>query len=80
MTVTGWTLALLLVSTRSQAASQACLGTGRPLVIVDETLIGLINPEGFENQLRTALCLPLGDRCEQQVAIPVGRHGRSRLY
>lgn len=51
--------ALLLVPAAAEAGSQSCLGTGKPLVIVDETFVVVANPEGVENQLRTALCLPL---------------------
>ncbi len=49
----------VLMSAPAYAGSQSCLGTGKPLVIIDETLVGVVNPEGGENQLRVAYCLPL---------------------
>ena len=54
-------LGLLLTPARSEAGAQSCLGTARPLVIIDETFVGVVNPEGVENQLRTSLCLPISD-------------------
>lgn len=39
-----------------------CLGRGTAQWMVDETLVAVANPEGFENQLRANACLPLTDR------------------
>jgi hypothetical protein len=41
------------------AQPEQCLGAGQRQWIIDNTLVGVVNPEGFENQLRLALCLPL---------------------
>jgi len=41
------------------ARPEHCLGTAQRQWVIDETLIGVVNPEGFEHQLRVALCLPL---------------------
>ena len=43
----------------AQAEPRQCLGTGGSLLIVDETLGISLNPDGFENQLKTTLCQPL---------------------
>ena len=43
-------------------AGKQCLGTGGSLLIVDETLVFSLNPDGPENQLKATLCMPLIDR------------------
>lgn len=59
----GGLLAALLVTGLAPAPAlgrpEACLGTGKRQRIVDNTLVGVMNPEGFEDQLRLAWCFPL---------------------
>ncbi len=46
----------------AHAAPAQCLGTGGSLVIVDETLVISLAPDGFENQVKSTLCVPLIQR------------------
>jgi hypothetical protein len=51
--------AAMLLSGIASAAPLQCLGRGSSQWQVDETLLLVANPEGFENQLRANLCVPL---------------------
>lgn len=52
-------LAGLLVAANALAEPRQCLGTGGTLVILDETFVVSLAPDGFENQLKVARCAPL---------------------
>jgi hypothetical protein len=54
-------VATLLLAPLAEAGTQSCLDTGHAQFIIDETLLGIVNPEGFENQLRAARCTPMFD-------------------
>lgn len=55
-------LLIVLIALTAQAAPSQCLGTGGSLVIIDETLVINLGPDGFENQLKATLCKPLIQR------------------
>lgn len=46
----------------ARAAASQCLGTGGSLLILDETFVVSLAPDGFENQLKASLCKPLIQR------------------
>lgn len=48
-----------IAAVSAQAAPAQCLGTGGSLLILDETLVITLAPDGFENQLKGSLCKPL---------------------
>ncbi len=52
---------LALVPLAATAEPQQCLGRGKSQWLVDNTFLVVANPEGFENQLRANICLPLYD-------------------
>jgi hypothetical protein len=49
----------VVVPAAASAEPQQCLGRGTAQWLVDETFLVVANPEGFENQLRANVCLPL---------------------
>ncbi|MGC4120737.1 MAG: hypothetical protein QM765_40395 [Myxococcales bacterium] len=53
--------AALFASSPALAQPAQCLGTGQAKYVVDSTLLGLINPLGFEEQLTAKACYPLID-------------------
>ena len=44
------------------AQSHACLGRGETTRVLDEVLLAVVNPEGFENQLHLGVCTPISRR------------------
>jgi hypothetical protein len=53
--------AVLLAASPALAQPAQCLARGTAQWVVDSTLLGLINPLGFEEQLTAKACLPLID-------------------
>lgn len=52
-------LAAALAASPALAQPAQCLGTGEAKYVVDSTLLGLVNPLGFEEQLTAKACHPL---------------------
>jgi hypothetical protein len=56
-------LVLLIVAPAiARAAPHHCLGEPGKKLILDETLVGVVNPLGVENQLKASACWPLVER------------------
>lgn len=55
-------LPTLLLAGSAWAQPRQCLGTGETLIILDETFVVSLAPDGFENQLKVARCAPLIQR------------------
>lgn len=55
-------LVVTLLAPAAGAAPAQCLGTGGALVILDDTLVVSLAPDGFENQVKATLCQPLIQR------------------
>jgi hypothetical protein len=51
--------ALLLFAAAAMAEPRQCLGYGSAQRVVDNNLVGVVNPDGFEDQLKADRCWPL---------------------
>jgi hypothetical protein len=55
-------LLLLVAVPTARASPHHCLGEPGKRLILDETLVGVVNPLGVENQLKASACWPLVER------------------
>ena len=55
-------LVLCLAASAAEGAPHHCLDEPGATLILDETLVGVVNPEGVENQLKLSKCWPLVER------------------
>jgi hypothetical protein len=54
--------ALLFFAATAAAEPRQCLGHGSAQKLVDNTVVGVLNPDGFEDQLKAGRCWPVTDR------------------